>query len=437
MKNIINKVRARLREKFTHGSFARNVLIMFTGTALGQLTSLLLSPALTRIYSPEMFGIVGFFTSLLGILGVVASLRYDMALPIAKSKEDAANLLAVCFFTLFFVTSVLYGCLLFTPDNSVSYALGSLYPYRHLLPVGFLCIGAYQIMVGYATQREAFAVLAKTKIYQGVTGPVSQIGLGLMGAGAWGLIIGFILGHSAGFFSMLSRLVLKPRDVLPNISRKGMLAIAKRFSNFPLISTWSSMISVLGTNTMMSLVVPIIYSNTVAGFIFLTERIIGRPLLLISTSILQVYLGEAAKTQTSDPRAMRRRFLQITKGQFIIVSAWLALINATAFYLVPIVFGKQWAGAVIYINILSICYLPQMVIVAVQHTLQIMEKQLLTAIWEFGRFVLITGGFLFSYVYKLEPEQGILIYSVSQAFAQIVLFWFMYSSIQKLQPKEV
>lgn len=437
MKNVINKVRARLRERFTHGSFARNVLIMFTGTALGQLTSLLLSPVLTRIYSPEMFGIVGFFTAVLGVLGVIASLRYDMALPIAKSKEDAANLLAVCFFALIFVTSVLYGCLLFTPDSSVNHVLGALYPYRHLLPVGFLFIGAYQIMVGYATQREAFAVLAKTKIYQGVTGPVSQIGLGLMGAGAWGLIIGFILGHSAGFFNMLSRLVLKPRDVLPSITRKGMIAIAKRFSNFPLVSTWSAMISVLGTNTMLALVVPIIYSNTIAGFIFLTERVIGRPLLLISTSILQVYLGEAAKTQTSDPRAMRRRFLQITKGQFVIVSVWLALINATAFYFVPIVFGEQWAGAVIYINILSICYLPQMVIISVIHTLQIMEKQLLTAIWEFGRVVLITGGFIFSYVYKLEPEEGILIYSVSQALAQIVLFWFMYSSIQKIQPKEV
>ena len=97
MKNIINKARARLREKFTHGSFARNVLIMFTGTVLGQLASLLLSPVLTRIYSPELFGILGFFTSFIGIIGVISALRYNIALPLAGSKEDAANLLAVCF----------------------------------------------------------------------------------------------------------------------------------------------------------------------------------------------------------------------------------------------------------------------------------------------------------------------------------------------------
>jgi O-antigen/teichoic acid export membrane protein len=256
-----------------------------------------------------------------------------------------------------------------------------------------------------------------------------------MGAGAWGLIIGFIVGQSAGLTNMISRLVIKPADLFGHVNRTDMLAMAKRFIKFPLISSWSAIINVLGTNSMMMIIVPLMYSNVIAGFIFLTERIIGRPLLLISTSILQVYLGEAAKKQSTDPKAMRRRFLQIIKAQAVIVSSWLLLINSTAFYFVPIVFGAEWAGAVIYINILSLCYLPQMIMVAVMNTLQIMEKQALTAIWEFTRFILIMSGFAVSYSYSLGAVEALLIYSLSQAFMQLVLFILMYYQIQKLQPK--
>ncbi len=433
--SLVTKIRIKLLSKFTHGSFARNVLIMFVGTAIGQFTSLLLSPVLTRIYTPELFGILGFFSSLIGILSVISSLRYDMALPITETKKDAANLLAVCCSVLIFTTSVFFGIILFLPYEFINSTLGSLSPYRFLLPIGFLGAGAYQIIVSYATREGAFATISRTKIYQGVSGPVSQIGLGIAGMGAWGLIIGFIIGQSAGIANMFVRLVFKPRDVLPNVTWQGMKSMASRFSRFPLISTWSAMINVLGTNSMMMIVIPMLYSSTIAGFIFLTERIIGRPLILISTSILQVYLGEAAKTQASDPVAMRRRFLQIIKGQFFIVSFWLGIINATAFYLIPIIFGKEWADAVIYIHILSICYLPQMIMVAVMNTLQIMEKQALTAMWEFARLVLIISGFAISYSFSLSAEQALLIYSSSQAVMQVILFGLMYYSIQKLQPK--
>ncbi len=431
----MDKLISKIRSKLTHGSFARNVLVMLVGTTLGQLTSLLLSPILTRIYSPDFFGILGFFTATISILSVLASLRYEMAMTLTKNIKETANLLSVCITTIFTTTAIFYIILLFFPENYIKPVFGALEPYRYLLPVGFFCIGAYDIMLGLATLKGSFAIISKTKIYQGVTGPTMQIILGIIGLGPLGLIIGFIIGQSAGFINMFQNLVIKPKDLLHNITLQGMKEVAVRFHRFPLISTFSSLISALGGNNLLLVAVPLLYSSTIAGFIFLTDRIIGRPLMLISTSILQVYIGESAKTQTSDPKAMRKRFLQVTRIQFFIVSFWLALINLTAFYFVPIVFGKEWADAAIYINILSISYLPQMVMVSVTHTLQILEKQGLMAMWEFSRFIFITSGFIMSYILKLEAPHAILVYSSSQATMQIILFGLMYYSIQKIQPK--
>ena len=60
MKAVI-RIISQYREKLERDGFARNVLVMFTGTAIGQFGSVLLSPFLTRIYTPEMFGVLGIY----------------------------------------------------------------------------------------------------------------------------------------------------------------------------------------------------------------------------------------------------------------------------------------------------------------------------------------------------------------------------------------
>jgi O-antigen/teichoic acid export membrane protein len=51
---------------------------------LGQAITVLVSPILTRLYTPEDFGVFGVYASILGIVTVVASLRYEYALPLPE-----------------------------------------------------------------------------------------------------------------------------------------------------------------------------------------------------------------------------------------------------------------------------------------------------------------------------------------------------------------
>lgn len=425
---MISAVASFYRSRFRPGSFGHNVLVMFTGTALGQFGGVVLAPILTRIFSPEMFGVLGLFTAALSILSILSALRYEMAIPLAQSEEDAANLLAVCMVALVGTTALACLFVLSAPDG----LLGALAPYRWLLPAGFFCIGAYQVMVAFATREGAFPVLARTKVYQGTAGPLSQVIMGFAGSGTWGLIIGFIIGQSMGLGLLFSRLVWIPRKLV-NVSRAGMKAMAKRFYRFPLVSSWSGIVEAAGSSYLLLVAIPLLYSHAIAGFVFLTDRIIGRPLLLISTSILQVYIGDISRRVYDDPEAMRRRFLQLAMHQFMIVASWLTLVNLAAPTLVPIIFGKEWHAAVPYLQVLSIAYLPQMVMHALVHTLQVLERQGMSAMWEGGRFAAVSGALAVSYMYNLSALQALLAYSIVQALAQIILFILMYYSIQSLR----
>lgn len=435
-KIFIHRVNSKLSSKIEKGSFSHNVLLMFIGTAIGQMGSVILSPALTRIYSPEQFGVLGIYMMVISVMSLVACLRYELAIPLTRTEEEAANMLGVCLISLFAV-NILIGIVLYSIDlvpEFLKSSFGLLWEYRLMVPLGMFAIGIYQIMVSYATHKQNFKIISQTKIYQGYGGPITQIILGLAHTNVWGMITGFVIGQSMGASVLLRKLIPHPKQVIKLMSAAGIRSMACRFRDFPLISSFSSMINMLGGNNILFLAVPMIYHSTViTGFIFLINRIVERPLLMVSTSILQVYMGDAYKTQDHDREAMRSRFLNVLKFQFIIVFIWLTLINATAYYLIPFVFGNDWQDSVPFIYILSIAYLPQMTMHAVTHTLQILEKQKLAVIYDTIRLLTVVFVLYCGYIYKWQVTNLLIAYGLVQALASIILFLLMYKSINETQ----
>lgn len=51
--------------------FSKNVLTLITGTTIAQAIPIAISPILTRIYTPEDFGVFALFVSLVGFISVI------------------------------------------------------------------------------------------------------------------------------------------------------------------------------------------------------------------------------------------------------------------------------------------------------------------------------------------------------------------------------
>jgi O-antigen/teichoic acid export membrane protein len=58
-------------------SFERNVLTVMTGTGLAQIFPVLISPILTRIYTPEDFGVLAIYILGLSLLTILATGKYE------------------------------------------------------------------------------------------------------------------------------------------------------------------------------------------------------------------------------------------------------------------------------------------------------------------------------------------------------------------------
>jgi len=429
----------RLQAMLARRPFLKNVSIMLTGSVAGQAVSVLLAPILTRIYSPQQFGILSVYMAILTMLVVVASLRYEIALTLTTSEEEAINLVAVCGCALLASTAVITVAAFAFPED----VLESLWPtpinyyrmavYRGLFVIGFVCLGGYYVALYFATRQEAFRAIAHTRIYQGVTGPLSQIGLGALGAGAPGLLLGSILGQSAGTLGLFYGQIARRRALLRTVSWEKMAALARRYRRFPLVSSWSALIDTAGGNQLLYLLVSVDYSARIAGFIFLAERVVARPLSIIGTSILQVFVGEAGKMVSADPAKLRARFYQVVSRQFALALGWIVAANIASAALFPTVFGPDWGEATVYLQAMSLAYLAQAIVLPVFHTLQILEKQTMAAGWQLGRLALIVITFALTTTFDLSAAATIFCYSAAQAFCCTILLALMAKAIQRLQ----
>ena len=72
----------RHRARLPGGAFARGVVTLASGTAAAQLLTVLALPLITRLYSPADYGTLAVYSSTITLLLVVASLRYEVAIPL-------------------------------------------------------------------------------------------------------------------------------------------------------------------------------------------------------------------------------------------------------------------------------------------------------------------------------------------------------------------
>lgn len=420
----------------TGRSFARHVAVMLLGTVAGQAVSLLLSPILTRIFTPTQFGYLSVYGAVLMIFGVIASLGLDIAIPISMAEEECANLLVLCGLVLTLTTGLMVALSYLLPAHMLVVWMGPLAFHRYLLPIGFAFLGGYFILLALATRASAFDDIARTRVAQGVSGPVSQIALGLLGTGAPGLVVGFIIGQASGTILLLQRRVLARLDWLRGVSWSGITAAGRRYARFPLFASWSRLLEAAGSGLVLFLIFSACFSSQVAGFMFLSERVIWRPLLLVSSSLLQVFTGEAGRAVSQDPQQLRRRFYQVVPRQFVLVAAWVALANLAASWAFPFLFGAAWGNAIPYLRALSLSYLMQAVLHPLSTTLQLLEYQVTAVLWQIGRLVLLVGGVLLAWHLGLSALTALWIACVVQAVCCLVLLGLMTAAIEQVAARQ-
>jgi lipopolysaccharide exporter len=330
--------------------FVGGVLTLVSGTAVAQLLLALALPVLTRLYTPAEYGALAVYASTLTVLVVLASLRYELAIPLPEDDEVAGSLLALTLVILAAMTALVSLVVWLAGDALVTRAnVPVLRPYRWLLPVGFLGAGAYQALSYWAIRRRAFGRLARTKLSQGVGQVAAQVGLGLAGAGAPGLLVGDVIGRVAGGGG-LALLALRDRP-FARVTRASLAAAAGRYRRFPLLTTGAGLLNI-GSLQLPSIVFSASFGVAAAGLYALSFKMLVLPTMLVGQAVGQVFLSRAAAL-AEEPERLR----QLTERTALtLLAGGLPLFGAVALagpQLFGGVLGSRWEQAGRYAQVLA------------------------------------------------------------------------------------
>jgi O-antigen/teichoic acid export membrane protein len=410
-----------LRGLLPKGRLRRAITVSITGAALSQLIVLAASPLLTRLYTPEDFGVLGVFSALLGILGIAVSLRYELAIPLAEGAESVVNLVALSLVVALLV-SVLVGVTLWPWGDFVSAWLNAepLRPLLWLLPVGLLALGCAQALTNWAVRRQAFGLISRNQISRELGRVVTQIGFGFLALGPFGLVVGQIIGNSAGITTLALAFHRSEGRMLHAIQFRRMARLAARFGDLPALATGAALLD-NGGRLAPALLIAALYGIEVAGWFALAQKTLQMPVFL-STAVARVYLGEAPRLARAGGEGMYALFKATTWRLLAFGVLSLGLVVVAGPELFALVFGSAWTEAGRFAQFLAFMSLGQLVVAPVSQTLTVLERQGIRLAWDALRFGTLLLVFLAADQLTWSPLVTMAVLSAAMTICHLLLF---------------
>ncbi|MDN3552592.1 oligosaccharide flippase family protein [Halomonas almeriensis] len=335
-----------LIKRLFQSRFIRGVTTLASANIAGQLILLAAIPLLTRLYSPEEFGVFAVFAAILGVVGGVSNLRYELAIPLPRRDRDAGHLLlASLLINLIFAGVVVIMVALLRGAVARWTETPAMEQLLWLLPIILLVSGSYRALKFWAVREKNYSQIASTRINQSLANAFIQVVGGFAGLGVWSLVSGQGVGQSVGIRT-LSRLMPMRQIFLESKSEtlrvKALLKKYRRFPIYDVPAVFFNSISIQLPNFLMA----VLFNPAVAGFYYLADRVLAAPMIMVSQAVAQVLYGDIKGLKASGE--LVTRCMKVTLVMAFITFPpilFLVFFSETIFVLG---FGEEWSEAGIY-----------------------------------------------------------------------------------------
>jgi len=433
-KTYFDSIRKRIISRVSTDPILKGVIIISSGTTIAQITTIIFAPIITRIYPPAIYGTLAVFGSLVSILIVGGSLKYETAIPLPEKDKDAEYLLIlsfliVCTFSIFlFIILTVWGGYL-----AGVFHFESILPYYWLLCIGFFGTSLFQILLNWTLRSKDYIQITRTRIMQGICGSVSKIIFGLCSFGSFGLICGEIIGRVVGIGTLGKPILPKIKVTIKDFDLYTLRSLAKRYRQFPLFSLPAGFINEISLQA-PTLLLSTMFGFETVGLYSLSYSMLVLPVSLVSRSIGQVYYGESAELFRQKSDKILPLYLKTTKELFMF-GAPLILFGALVFpILFPLIFGSAWKDAGIFSLPLSILVISNFVVGSTDR-LELYGYNHWELAWNISRTFLVLVGFFLAFQFKLSPVATILVYSVIVTIMYAMCFILNIMAIKRMSQK--
>lgn len=379
---------------------------MITGNTVAQIIPISISPILTRIYTPEDFGILGIYIAIMAILSSFSNGQYHIAIVLPVNSEKAYSLAALSLIINTFISiSLLLFVIIFhkniiqlTGNNDLNIIL-------YLIPLSFFILGIYNIYTYLCTREKKYSKISNSIILRTLSTSVLQVCSGLLRKDALFLILGNIIGFLLSTIYLIRKFKINKIIVFNTLN---ILNVAKRYSDFPKINIFNNLLYNL-SQYLVHVFITFTYEIKYVGFYTLIQRIMLTPTSIIGKSISQVFFQHMKDSQKFNNQ--KKIFFETLKILIIISGIIFSIIYIYIEDIFLILFGENWIEAGEMAKILIPLFFTQFIRSSINTITMIYEKQKEQMFINLAMLFVIILVFSYSYLLNVEIKEMLTIFT--------------------------
>ncbi|ABV66947.1 O-antigen translocase [Aliarcobacter butzleri RM4018] len=351
--------------------FSKNIITLMTGTTIAQAIPIAISPILTRIYTPEDFGIFAIYLAITSIIAVIATGRYEMAIMLPKEEKNVKSILKLIIILLSIVTFVTF-LIVFIFNNEITnlFQNKEISNWLYFLPISVFLVGIYQVYNYLLIREKNFKRLSTNKVIVSTTNASIQLGYEFAISNGFGLLFGNIISYIISiYFIIRSKVVNK----YFHFKKNSIKEVAKEYQNFPKYDVPSVLVNVVA-NQLPLLALGKFFGLGVVGFYSLMYKVLMMPISLLSSTVLDVFKQRATEDYNKYGNC-KDIYIKTFKSLVILGIIPFTILGIFAPEIFAFIFGKDWKVAGEFAQIMTPMIYLKMISNPLSYTFYIAKKQ--------------------------------------------------------------
>jgi O-antigen/teichoic acid export membrane protein len=413
--------------------FLKYIFVLMSGTAMAQVLGYVFAPIITRLYTPEEGAELGLYIRFIGVGAAMATLRYELAIPIPKNDVHSFRLYRVALATTLIVTVICFAILLIP---SIISGKGESVLFYLMLPLGLLLTAIHNIGTNWSIRQKFFKSISLSKMTNSLFGNGMKVVFGFLHIGYMGLILGTIIGLVVSAFWFVRDFVRARKKYQISARSPRNRVLAKEYSEFPKINLPHVLMD-LGRDLLVAVILLEIFSKEDFGLYDHSYRMLRLPLILMGTAIGQVFFQRCAE--------------KINKGEDVVPLmkrsvGTLALLSIVPFAVIfffgeelfAFVFGEDWKGSGTYSEIMAPWFLVNFIISPISSLPLILRRQRSFFLLAAGGSVLIILSLLLPYLmFDADIVTTLWIHSLLQAVFLMFVIYKVFGYAKEMRAEQL
>lgn len=383
-------------------AIGRSVLVLMSGTALAQIITAVSMPIVTRLYSPEMIGVISIYLSFFNFWLTLLTWRYESAILVTENEEESHHVFrlgaVLALFTAFLAIPILAGL-------QYSGILGF-----DVLPiwaplVAFLSLlgfGWFMLYRSWLLRLRDVRIISISAVARSGANAGMRVLAGGVGLGIHGLFFAEIIGSWSALAAVRSKTKKLLKGPIPEWKILELKKVAVRYKKFAQYEMPSAVVNQLAI-ALPVLFVGALYGAEAAGWFGLARLLYAIPNGQIGKAAGDVFQMELSRcVREKEYKKGERLFYQFSSRLAIVglISMIVAIFVAPP--LIPYIFGDDWKEMGDIVAHMAPWMFFALIVSSMSRALSVLEKQEWKLLYDMSSLFIVLLAY---YIYSINNSE--------------------------------